>query len=107
LARKVHDARTVAHKYNEKKRLGISFLFSRGGGDTCHAGRFVTNTVSLSMAAYAWIGHMLFEYHMILNGLDGGIFSLARDSEYTYFDVKRHKVQYVGIADSPALAQIL
>jgi hypothetical protein len=32
--------RTVARKYNEQKRLGASFFFSKGGGDVSHAGRF-------------------------------------------------------------------
>ena len=33
-------ARTVAYKYNEEKRLGASFFFSRGGGDISHARKF-------------------------------------------------------------------
>jgi hypothetical protein len=36
-------ARTVAHTYNEQKRLGASFFFSRGGGDVSHAGKFITS----------------------------------------------------------------
>jgi hypothetical protein len=36
-------ARTVASKYSEKESLGASFFFSRGGGDTGHAGKFVTS----------------------------------------------------------------
>jgi hypothetical protein len=36
-------ARTVARKYFDKKRLGASFFFSRGGGDIGHAGKFVTS----------------------------------------------------------------
>jgi NACHT domain len=36
-------ARTVAQKYNEQKRLGASFFFSRGGGDVSHAGKFVAS----------------------------------------------------------------
>ena len=36
-------ARTIAHIYNERKRLGASFFFSRGGGDVSHAGKFVTS----------------------------------------------------------------
>ena len=35
-------ARTVARRYFERKRLGASFFFSRGGGDVGHAGKFVT-----------------------------------------------------------------
>lgn len=36
-------SRTVAHRYNEQKRLGASFFFSKGGGDTGHAGKFFTS----------------------------------------------------------------
>jgi hypothetical protein len=36
-------ARTVAHSYHDKHRLAASFLFSRGGGDVGHAGKFVTS----------------------------------------------------------------
>ena len=36
-------ARTIARNYFEKKRLGASFFFSRGGGDVGHAGKFVTS----------------------------------------------------------------
>jgi hypothetical protein len=34
-------ARTVARNYFDKKRLGASFFFSRGGGDVSHADKFV------------------------------------------------------------------
>jgi len=34
-------ARTVARNYSDKKRLGASFFFSRGGGDVSHADKFV------------------------------------------------------------------
>jgi hypothetical protein len=44
-------SRTVARRYNEQKRLGASFFFSKGGGDVSHAGKFFT---SLAMQlAYA------------------------------------------------------
>ena len=33
-------ARTVACEYSERKRLGASFFFSRGGGDVSHASKF-------------------------------------------------------------------
>jgi hypothetical protein len=33
----------VARKYDDQKRLGASFFFSRGGGDVGHAGKFVTS----------------------------------------------------------------
>jgi hypothetical protein len=36
-------ARTVARKYDDQKRLGASFFFSRGGGDVNHAGKFFTS----------------------------------------------------------------
>jgi hypothetical protein len=36
-------ARTVARNYFDKKRLGASFFFSRGGGDASHADKFVTS----------------------------------------------------------------
>ena len=38
-------ARTVARRYFEKKRLGASFFFTRGGGDVGHAGKFVPSIV--------------------------------------------------------------
>jgi hypothetical protein len=43
-------SRTVARRYNEQKRLGASFFFSRGGGDVSHAGRFVTS-IALQLAS--------------------------------------------------------
>ena len=36
-------ARTIARNYFDKKRLGASFFFSRGGGDVSHAGKFVSS----------------------------------------------------------------
>jgi hypothetical protein len=36
-------ARTVARRYNEQRRLGASFFFSKGGGDVGHAGKFFTS----------------------------------------------------------------
>ncbi|KAH8803728.1 putative WD-repeat protein [Hyaloscypha sp. PMI_1271] len=36
-------SRTIARKYNEQKRLGASFFFSRGGGDISHTGMFFTS----------------------------------------------------------------
>jgi hypothetical protein len=36
-------ARTVAREYLDRKRLGASFFFSRGGGDVGHAGKFATS----------------------------------------------------------------
>ena len=36
-------ARTIARKYFDQGRLGASFFFTRGGGDTSHAGKFVTS----------------------------------------------------------------
>jgi NACHT domain len=36
-------ARTVAREYFEKRCLGASFFFTRGGGDVGHAGKFVTS----------------------------------------------------------------
>jgi len=36
-------ARTVACEYSERKHLGASFFFSRGGGDVSHAGKFFTS----------------------------------------------------------------
>jgi hypothetical protein len=41
--------RTVARKYNDQKRLGASFFFSRGGGDVGHAGKFCT-TIAVQLA---------------------------------------------------------
>ncbi|TVY65587.1 Vegetative incompatibility protein HET-E-1, partial [Lachnellula suecica] len=35
-------SRTIAHEYNEQKRLGASFFFSKGSGDAGHAGMFFT-----------------------------------------------------------------
>ncbi|KAL5313288.1 hypothetical protein ACEPPN_019021 [Leptodophora sp. 'Broadleaf-Isolate-01'] len=42
-------SRTVAHEYNEQKRLGASFFFSKGGGDAGHAGMFFT-TLAVQLA---------------------------------------------------------
>ncbi|OAF63117.1 hypothetical protein VC83_00674, partial [Pseudogymnoascus destructans] len=36
-------SRTVARRYNEQKRLGASFFFSKAGGDVSHAGKFFTS----------------------------------------------------------------
>src|SRR5947199_9069223 len=43
-------ARTVARRYFERKALGASFFFSRGGGDVGHAGKFVTS-IALQLAS--------------------------------------------------------
>jgi hypothetical protein len=40
-------SRTVARRYNEQKRLGASFFFSKGGGDVSHAGKFFTSLAVL------------------------------------------------------------
>ncbi|KAL2046029.1 hypothetical protein N7G274_001476 [Stereocaulon virgatum] len=42
-------ARTVAREHSDKKRLGASFFFSRGGGDVSHARKFVT-TIAVQLA---------------------------------------------------------
>ncbi|OBT42047.1 hypothetical protein VE00_07428 [Pseudogymnoascus sp. WSF 3629] len=36
-------SRTVARRYNEQKRLGASFFFSKGGGDVGNASKFLTS----------------------------------------------------------------
>ena len=36
-------ARAVARRYYDRQRLAASFFFSRGGGDTGHAGKFATS----------------------------------------------------------------
>ncbi|KFX85879.1 hypothetical protein V490_09350 [Pseudogymnoascus sp. VKM F-3557] len=36
-------SRTIARTYNEQKRLGASFFFSKGGGDASHASKFFTS----------------------------------------------------------------
>jgi hypothetical protein len=38
-------ARTVARKFHDQRRLGVSFFFSRGGGDIGTARKFATTTV--------------------------------------------------------------
>ncbi|KAH8595410.1 WD40-repeat-containing domain protein [Bisporella sp. PMI_857] len=43
-------ARTVARSRFDKGNLGASFFFSRGGGDTGHAGKFVT-TIAVQLAS--------------------------------------------------------
>ena len=43
-------ARTVARKYDDQKRLGASFFFSRGGGDVNHAGKFFTS-IAIQLAS--------------------------------------------------------
>ena len=42
-------ARTIAREYYDKKCLLASFFFSRGGGDTSHAGKFV-GTIAAQLA---------------------------------------------------------
>jgi len=42
-------ARTIARTYFERKALGASFFFMRGGGDIGHAGKFVTS-IALQLA---------------------------------------------------------
>ncbi|KAL3485127.1 hypothetical protein BJX62DRAFT_243243 [Aspergillus germanicus] len=42
-------ARTIARQYDDKRRLGASFFFSKGGGDLGHAGKFVT-TITRQLA---------------------------------------------------------
>ena len=42
-------ARTVARYFNDQKRLGASFFFSRGGGDVGHAKKFFT-TIAWQLA---------------------------------------------------------
>jgi AAA ATPase domain len=42
-------SRTVARRYNEQKRLGASFFFSKGGGDVSHASKFFT-TLAVQLA---------------------------------------------------------
>jgi hypothetical protein len=43
-------ARTVARRYFEKKQLGASFFFTKGGGDVGHASKFVTS-VAVQLAS--------------------------------------------------------
>ena len=39
----------MAREYYEQERLGASFFFSRGGGDTSHAGKsFISIAVQLA-----------------------------------------------------------
>ncbi|PTB58675.1 hypothetical protein M431DRAFT_477859 [Trichoderma harzianum CBS 226.95] len=40
---------TIAHEYHQKKRLGASFFFSRGGGDLASAKKFAA-TISVQLA---------------------------------------------------------
>jgi hypothetical protein len=42
-------SRTVADRYNEQRRLGASFFFSKGSGDASHAGKFFT-TLAVQLA---------------------------------------------------------
>ncbi|KAL4878152.1 hypothetical protein BJY04DRAFT_221299 [Aspergillus karnatakaensis] len=44
-------ARTITRQYHDKERLGASFFFSRGGGDTGHARQFVT-TIARQLSNY-------------------------------------------------------
>jgi energy-coupling factor transporter ATP-binding protein EcfA2 len=43
-------ARTLACIYFERKRLGASFFFARGGGDVGNAGKFVTS-IAIQLAS--------------------------------------------------------
>jgi hypothetical protein len=52
-------ARTVAHIYDNKDRLGASFFFSRGGGDVSRADKFFTSiAVQLSSKLSAFKQHI-------------------------------------------------
>jgi hypothetical protein len=52
-------SRTVARRYNEQKRLGASFFFSKGGGDVSHAGKFFTSlAVQLAYAMPSLQAHI-------------------------------------------------
>jgi len=54
-------ARTVARRYFERKRLGASFFFSRGGGDVGHAGKFFTS-IAVQLAYNApWLRRYISE----------------------------------------------
>jgi len=43
-------ARTVARRLNDRRSLGASFFFSKGGGDVGHAGKFAT-TIAFQLAS--------------------------------------------------------
>ncbi|OQN95387.1 hypothetical protein B0A48_18635 [Cryoendolithus antarcticus] len=64
-------ARTVARKYDDQKRLAASFFFSRGGGDTGHAGKFFTSIarqVADSVPGVRQhIGNALREHRQVIN----------------------------------------
>ena len=52
-------ARSVARSFYDEKRLGASFFFSRGGGDTSHARKFFTTmAVQLANKLPALKGHI-------------------------------------------------
>ncbi|KAH8636215.1 hypothetical protein IG631_08050 [Alternaria alternata] len=52
-------ARTVAREWYERKRLGASFFFAKGGGDVSHAGKFVTSiAVQLARSISATYEHI-------------------------------------------------
>ncbi|KFY86474.1 hypothetical protein V500_07603 [Pseudogymnoascus sp. VKM F-4518 (FW-2643)] len=40
---------TVARRYNEQKRLGASFFFSKGDGDVSHAVKFFTTSLAVQL----------------------------------------------------------
>ena len=52
-------ARTIAREFHNKKRLGASFFFSRGGGDVNHAAKFFPSIASqLANQSEALKGHI-------------------------------------------------
>jgi hypothetical protein len=55
-------ARTIARELHDSGHLGASFFFSRGGGDTGHAGLFVT-TIARQLAAS---GHLAVDRKQVL-----------------------------------------
>ncbi|KAL5409067.1 hypothetical protein PMIN04_011177 [Paraphaeosphaeria minitans] len=56
-------ARTVPHRYFDKRYLVATIFFSRAGGDVSHAGKFVTNiAVQLAHNVAAWRINTMIEY---------------------------------------------
>ena len=64
-------ARTIARTYSQQGRLAASFFFSRGGGDTSNASKFVT-TIAMQLAehiahARLYICDAITEYRTIVS----------------------------------------
>jgi hypothetical protein len=80
-------ARTIARKLHDRGYLGASFFFSRGGGDTGHAGLFVTTIASqLAASEHLVVDRKRFLRSSISNAVTGSP-DIARRSQQEQWKV--------------------